>query len=102
MTSPRHSQDSPPAGGLSRERREAYWARNIRILTVLLLIWAAVSFGAGILLHRWLDQWTLPGSGFPLGFWFAQQGALLVFVVLVAVYAYKMNRLDREFGVEED
>lgn len=102
MTSPRHSQDRKPAGGLSRERREAYWARNVRLLVLLLLVWAAVSFGAGILLHHWLDQWMLPGTGFPLGFWFAQQGSILVFVVLVWIYARRMNKLDREFGVEED
>ena len=102
MPSPRHSQDRPPAGGLSADRRAAYWARNVRLLTVLLLVWGAVSFGAGILLHHWLDRWTLPGSGFPIGFWFAQQGSILVFVVLVFVYARRMNRLDREFGVDED
>lgn len=98
----KHSLDRPPAGGLTPERREAYWARNVRLLTALLLVWAAVSSGAGILLHSWLDQWTLPGSGFPLGFWFAQQGSILVFVVLVFVYARRMNRLDREFGVDEE
>ena len=102
MDAPRHSQDRPPAGGLTPERRTAYWARNVRLLTGLLLVWASVSFGAGILLHRWLDQWMLPGSGFPLGFWFAQQGSILVFVALVFVYARRMNRLDREFGVDEE
>lgn len=102
MERPRHSLDRPPAGGLTPERRAEYWTRNVRLLTGLLLVWAAVSYGAGILLHRWLDQWMLPGSGFPLGFWFAQQGSILVFVVLVFVYARRMNRLDREFGVDEE
>ena len=73
--SPQHSQARPPAGGLSKNRRAEYWRRNLRLLSVLLAIWAAVSFGCGVLLHNWLDQWKLLGSGFPLGFWFAQQGS---------------------------
>jgi len=69
----------------------------------LLLIWAVVSFGCGILLHDWLDQWQLLDSGFPLGFWFAQQGSIYVFLVLIAVYVFVMNRLDRELlGAEGD
>lgn len=101
-TGPRHSQSRLPAGGLNPEQRAAYWARNIRLLTTLLLIWAAASFGCGVLLRDWLDQWTLPGSAFPLGFWFAQQGSIVTFVILVFVYAWRMNKLDREFGVRED
>lgn len=99
---PRHSQSRPPAGGLSPEQRAAYWSRNIRLLTTLLIIWAVASFGCGVLLRDWLDQWTLPGSAFPLGFWFAQQGSIVTFVILVFVYAWRMNKLDREFGVRED
>lgn len=98
---PRHSLDRPPGGGLTPERQAAYWTRNVRLLTALLLPWAAVSFGAGILFRDWLDQWTLPGTAFPLGFWFAQQGSILVFIVLIFVYARRMERLDREFGVDE-
>ena len=98
----RHSLDRPPAGGLSAEKRAAYWRRNLRLVLGLLVIWAGVSFGCGILLHDWLDQWMMPGSGFPLGFWFAQQGAMLVFIAIVFFYAWRMNRLDREFGAEED
>jgi putative solute:sodium symporter small subunit len=104
MTNPHpkpHSQTRLPAGGLSPERQAAYWARNIRILLSLLLIWFSVSFGFGILLRDWLDQWLLPGTHFPLGFWFAQQGSILCFVVLVFVYAWRMNKLDEEFGVGE-
>jgi putative solute:sodium symporter small subunit len=80
----------------------SYWTRNLRLTGGLLAVWAAVSFGGGIFLRRWLDQWTLPGTGFPLGFWCAQQGAILVFVALIFVYARAMNRLDREHGVQED
>ena len=98
----RHSQTRLPAGGLSEEQRAAYWARNLRLLTLLLLIWGFVSFGCGVVLRPWLDQWNLPGSGFPLGFWFAQQGSIITFVILVFVYAWRMNKLDQEFGVRED
>ena len=96
-----HSQTRLPAGGLSPEGQAAYWARNIRILLSLLLIWFSVSFGAGILMVDWLDQFRLPGTGFPLGFWFAQQGSIYVFVALIFFYVFRMNRLDREFGVDE-
>jgi len=98
----RHSMDRPPAGGLTEERRAEYWRSNLRLVVGLLLVWAAVSFGCGILLHHWLDQWTLPGSGFPVGFWFAQQGSILVFIGIVFFYAHKMNQLDREFDAEEE
>ncbi|MDP6850404.1 MAG: DUF4212 domain-containing protein [Planctomycetota bacterium] len=87
---------------MSKNRRAEYWRRNLRLLSALLTIWAMVSFGCGILLHHWLDQWKLAGSGFPLGFWFAQQGSMLVFILLVFYYARKMNQLDQEFGVKED
>ena len=60
----------------------AYWRANLRLVLTLMAVWFAVSLGAGVLLREFLDQWTLPGTGFPLGFWFAQQGSILVFVVL--------------------
>ncbi|HJO27036.1 MAG TPA: DUF4212 domain-containing protein [Planctomycetota bacterium] len=99
---PPHEQPAPSTEGLSPARRTEYWRRNLRLVCGLLLIWAGVSFGCGVLLHRWLDHWQLPGTAFPLGFWFAQQGAMLVFIGLVFYYAHRMNRLDREYGVEED
>jgi putative solute:sodium symporter small subunit len=79
-----------------------YWRRNLRYLAFLLTVWFAVSYGAGILLVEPLNRITIPGTGFPLGFWFAQQGAIYVFVALIFVYVFLMNRLDREFGVDED
>ncbi len=82
--------------------REAYWRANLRILAVLLLLWFAGSFGAGILWAPALDAVRLPGSGFRLGFWFAQQGSIYLFVVLIFVYVALMNRLDRTFGVAEE
>jgi len=78
-----------------------YWRRNVRYVVILLAIWLTVSFGFGILLVEPLNQVRIPGTGFPLGFWFAQQGSIYVFVVLIFVYVFLMNRLDREFGLEE-
>ncbi len=80
----------------------AYWARNLRYLAILLVIWFVVSFGCGILFADALDAIRIPGTGFKLGFWFAQQGSIYVFVVLIFVYARLMNRLDREYGVAEE
>ncbi|MEK9504758.1 DUF4212 domain-containing protein [Gaopeijia maritima] len=77
---------------------DRYWAANVRLVLVLLVIWFAVSYGAGILFVDVLDRVTLPGTGVPLGFWFAQQGSIYVFVVLIFVYVVRMNRLDRAFG----
>ena len=78
----------------------AYWKENIRYLVILLSIWFAVSYGAGILFKDALDSIRL--GGFKLGFWFAQQGSIYVFVVLIFVYVLLMNRLDREFDVDEE
>ena len=80
----------------------AYWRRNLRYLGGLLTIWFAVSYGAGILFVEPLNRIRIPGTGFPLGFWFAQQGSIYVFIILIFVYVVLMNRLDREFGVDED
>lgn len=64
-------------------------------MATLLVIWAAVSLGCGVLIADWLNQFRLPFTGFPLGFWFAQQGAIVVFVICILVYCLAMNRLDR-------
>jgi putative solute:sodium symporter small subunit len=80
----------------------AYWRRNLHYLAVLLAIWFAVSFGAGILFVRQLNAVRIPGTGFPLGFWFAQQGSIYTFVVLIFVYVVLMNRLDRRHDVDEE
>ena len=76
-----------------------YWRRNIKILFALLAIWFLVSFGFGILLVEPLNAIRI--GGFKLGFWFAQQGSIFTFVVLIFVYVYKMNKLDEEFDVNE-
>ena len=80
----------------------AYWRRNLTYVAVLLIIWFLVSYGAGILFVEQLDAIRIPGTGFPLGFWFAQQGSIYVFVVLIFVYVVLMNRLDRRYGLDED
>ena len=67
---------------------------------MLLLVWAGVSFGCGILFADWLNQYRLPFSGFPLGFWFAQQGSIIVFVLCILVYCILINRLDRRHHEE--
>ncbi|MEL6265743.1 MAG: DUF4212 domain-containing protein [Pseudomonadota bacterium] len=77
-----------------------YWKANIRLVTILLVIWAVVSFGFGILLRPVLS--AIPVGGTDLGFWFAQQGSIYVFLILIFAYAIAMNRLDRRFGVDEE
>ena len=79
--------------------RQEYWKRNLRLMVTLLVIWFTVSFGFGILLVEPLNEIVI--GGFPLGFWFAQQGSIYVFLLLILVYALRMDRLDAEFGVDE-
>ncbi len=93
-------RDISPSDRGQRDARE-YWRRNLRIVAVLLAIWFVVSYGAGILFAERLNDIRIPGTGFPLGFWFAQQGSIYVFVVLIFVYVFLMNRLDRAFDVDE-
>lgn len=73
-----------------------YWKKNLSWLAGLLVVWFAVSYGGGILFVDQLDRIKLPGTGFKLGFWFAQQGSIVVFVILIAIYVMVMNKLDRE------
>ncbi|MCC5937792.1 MAG: DUF4212 domain-containing protein [Lunatimonas sp.] len=82
-----------------KQRMKDYWRRNIKIVLSLLAIWFAVSFGFGILLAEPLNAFRL--GGFKLGFWFAQQGSIFTFVILIFVYVYLMNKLDEEFDVNE-
>ncbi len=77
----------------------AYWKANVHLIIKLLIIWFCVSFGAGIMFVDVLDKIQI--GGFPLGFWFAEQGSIYVFVLLIVYYTYKMNKLDKQFGVEE-
>ncbi len=77
----------------------AYWKANIRTIQVFLVIWFVCSFGFGILLRPMLSGIAIGGTD--LGFWFAQQGSILVFLVIIFAYAARMNKLDKEHGVEE-
>ncbi len=99
------ASSGPPGSSVTdpevRARHAEYWRRNLRYLVILTSVWFTVSFGFGILLADSLDAFRLPGTAFPLGFWFAQQGSIYVFVVLIFVYVWLMNRLDREFDVDE-
>jgi len=76
-----------------------YWKRNLRLLTMLLSIWFIVSFGFGILLVDVLN--TIRIGGFKLGFWFAQQGSIYVFIALIFIYVQRMKRLDKEYDLDE-
>jgi len=82
------------------EQSAAYWKRNVKLVATLLVIWFVVSYGFGILFVDALNSIEI--AGFQLGFWFAQQGSIYVFVALIFVYVAKMNSLDREFDVRED
>ena len=83
----------------SKADQQAYWRANLSLMLKLLAVWFLVSFGFGILLVEQLNQ--IQFFGFKLGFWFAQQGAIYVFVILIFVYVKLMNDLDREFDVDE-
>ena len=88
-----------PENSNPSSRQQEYWRRNVRIMQGLLVVWFLVSFGCGILWVESLNKIQI--GGFKLGFWFAQQGSIYVFVVLIFLYVRLMNNLDREFGVEE-
>ena len=81
------------------ESAQQYWKTNLKYLVILLFVWFAVSFGCGILFVDELD--TIRIAGFKLGFWFAQQGSIYVFVLLIFVYVFLMNRLDKKHNVNE-
>lgn len=91
--------DHQDTGQAVRGGENDYWHANLRLIAKLLFVWAVVSFGCGILWVDWLNQFQL--FGFKLGFWFAQQGALYTFVVLIFIYVHKINALDRQYGFEE-
>lgn len=82
-------------------RMQQYWRTNLTIMGVLMSIWALVSYGAAILFVDQLNAFTLPGTAFPLGFWFAQQGSIYAFVLIIAAYVVLMNRLDKQYGLDD-
>ncbi|MEM6354148.1 MAG: DUF4212 domain-containing protein [Pseudomonadota bacterium] len=84
----------------NQDEDNSYWQANIRLITISLIIWALVSFGFGIILRPLLSGIAVGGAD--LGFWFAQQGSILVFLALIFFYAWRMNALDRHHGVDEE
>ena len=91
---------TPTPGERLRASQRRYWRANIAIMTVLLFIWLVAGLGCGVLFADTLNQYQL--GGFPLGFWFAQQGSIIVFVLLILVYAICLNRLDGKHHAEID
>lgn len=87
-----HSKEALSEAKLCKAR---YWRSNLRIMGVLLVVWAGAGFGAAILFADTLNEFRLPGTAYPLGFWFAHQGAIMVFVLVVLSYCILMNGLDR-------
>lgn len=85
---------------MSNKNLQAYWNKNLRYLASLLVIWFLVSYGCGILFADTLNNFQI--GGFKLGFWFAQQGAIYVFVALIFIYVLLMNKLDKEYEVDEE
>ncbi len=83
-----------------KQKRAAYWRANLRLVGVCLSVWFVVSFGFGIILVDQLN--TIRLGGYKLGFWFAQQGSIYVFVALIFFYAFRMNKLDKKFDLDED
>ncbi len=92
--------DNSTNSAQAAESDTGYWQANLRLIIISLIIWAVVSFGFGILLRPLLSGIAVGGTD--LGFWFAQQGSILVFLALIFFYAWRMNKLDAEHGVEEE
>lgn len=89
-----------PQESLNEVKMHDYWVHNLRIMAWLLVVWFVVSFGCGII---WVEQLNkIQIGGFKLGFWFAQQGSIYCFVVLIFVYVRLMNKLDHKYDVEEE
>ncbi|CAA6825208.1 MAG: FIG152265: Sodium:solute symporter associated protein [uncultured Sulfurovum sp.] len=84
---------------MDAEKAQAYWQENIKTILGLLVVWFIVSLGAGVLFINQLNAIEI--SGVKLGFWFAQQGSIYAFVVLIFVYVYKMGKIDEKYGVSE-
>jgi putative solute:sodium symporter small subunit len=98
--SERQSPSAPSTSPSEQACRRRYWRINLLVMVVLLLIWAAVGLGCGVLWADSLNEFRLPGTGYPLGFWFAQQGSIAAFVLLVLAYCVIMNRVDRRHRQE--
>lgn len=83
---------------MTSEQKEAYWRENLKLIFVLIGVWAFVSFGCSVLFVDWLDQFQF--LGFKLGFWMAQQGAIFTFVILIFVYIFQMKKIDNKYKLD--
>jgi len=81
------------------QNKKAYWSANIKLLSILMAIWFIISFGAGIIFRPFLDQYML--GGYPLGFWFAQQGSIYGFILLILVYIIRMRKIERQYDLDD-
>jgi putative solute:sodium symporter small subunit len=96
------SDESPEASeknGETSANESAYWSQNVRLLSTLMTIWFVVSFGAGIIFRDFLDQFAL--GGYPLGFWFAQQGSIYFFILLNIFYSVRMRQIERQYDLDD-
>ena len=94
-----HTPEVPPNVSSTHDT-DGYWRANIRLMLALLTVWFVVSFGFGIILVDWLNQFQF--FGFKFGFWWAQQGSIYVFVVLIFIYTIRMRAIDRQYGVSDE
>ncbi len=94
------SAPATPRADAERRCLRRYWRTNLVVMAVLLVVWAIVGLGCGVLWADRLNEFRLPGTGYPLGFWFAQQGSIAAFVLLVLAYCLIMNRVDRRHHAE--
>ena len=85
---------------MTPENRANYWRANLRLLAMCMAVWFICSYGFGVLLVEQLNQ--IRFAGFQLGFWFAQQGSIYIFVILIFFYAWRMNKIDQKYDVHED
>ena len=90
---------TPETSEETTEAEGAYWRENVRLLVSLMVIWFVASFGCGILFRDFLDQFSL--GGYPLGFWFAQQGSIYIFIALIFFYVFRMKQIERKYDLDD-
>ena len=100
MVQARGRQGPGRAGELTERQKDEYWRYNVRLTTVLLIIWFVVTYIISGVMAGWLNRFSF--IGFPLGYYMAAQGSLAIFVIEIAVYAYLMNKKDVEYGIREE